>query len=147
MEGTRTVRVLILDGDRASGTDRMHDGIEVIATFEGRDALHYPDPAVGGYRLTEHSSDLALGASLDRYDAVVIGNNEWVGRSKAARIPQDMRPRTLIVWNHYVLGEEAPYRQMGFTRFGQRYSRDGECDLGVSNGFHLNTLGRTMFLC
>jgi hypothetical protein len=131
MVGTRTVRVLVLDGDRASGTDRMGDGIIVEATFEGREALYYPDPDVGGYRLTQHSLDLACVANLDQYDAVVIGNNEWVGRHKAAQIPQEMRPRTLIVWNHYTPGEEAPYRSMGFTHFGQRYPREGECNLGV----------------
>jgi hypothetical protein len=131
MEAKRIIRVLVLDGARASGTDKMFNGLEVIATFEGRNALHYPDPSVGGYRLTQHSLDLARAASPDQFDAVIIGNNEWVGRPKAKQIPPGMRSRTLIVWNHHDPTKETPYREMGFSHFGQRYSHVGECDLGV----------------
>lgn len=51
-------------------------------------------------------------------DFVMIGNNTGIGVTKAAAVAEPLRAdRALIFWNNYTLGDEEPYRELGYQHF------------------------------
>lgn len=59
-----------------------------------------------------------------QFDLVVIGNNLGAGLDKAQAIATkqpELIPKTLIVWNNHTVQDEKPYRQLGYSYFGNRY--------------------------
>jgi len=56
----------------------------------------------------------------EHVDAIIIGNNVGAGVSRAREIRPEMRDKTMIVWNDYCPGNEAPYAALGFQYFGSR---------------------------
>lgn len=53
-------------------------------------------------------------------DMVIVGNNNGAGVKRAGAIAEGMKEMTIIVWNDYEKGLEAPYHSMGFKHFGSR---------------------------
>jgi hypothetical protein len=54
------------------------------------------------------------------FDLVILGDNDGVGLLKAQAIAPKTRPRTVVVWDDYKLGDEAPYVALGFKQFMSR---------------------------
>jgi hypothetical protein len=55
-----------------------------------------------------------------RIDLIVVGNNCEVGLAWAELIAQEMRSKTIIVWNNYRRGNEILYSRIGFAHFCSR---------------------------
>jgi hypothetical protein len=53
-------------------------------------------------------------------DLIVVGNNMGAGVPKAMAIADAMKEQTIVVWNYYCKGDEAPYSAIGFKQFGSR---------------------------
>ena len=119
MPTSRAIRVLVLDAGRtrhiANAAVRL--GLSLHITSET--AADGQDPN-SGYIASKKSLQLARSAVLETFDCVFIGNNMGTGEYKAAAIPQQMRPRTFIGFNHFELGMEESYRRGGFHYFGYR---------------------------
>jgi hypothetical protein len=75
------------------------------------------------YSSSDRGIELTRAASPELWDAVVIGNNHGLGLEYAREIPDEMKSRTLIVWNVFDPGggQEQAYASLGFTNFGSRY--------------------------
>lgn len=120
------MKVLILgdeDPDLMLGQKALLElGFELEVTKETREEVFSNNVFAGGYRVSQRSGELARGATPELYDAIIVGNNEGTGRAKARELPDSVKDRTMIVWNRFVPGTEAPYAEMGFTHFGQRYT-------------------------
>ena len=110
------IRVLVLGDDSVSLPRHRFPGVDVVLTRETSEEIM----SGGRYMVSSRSLELARTATPDMYDAIIIGNNLGTGLPKAHEVPEAMRDRTMIVWNHYSPGNEHDYAKMGFTRFGQR---------------------------
>jgi hypothetical protein len=54
-------------------------------------------------------------------DIVVIGNNNGAGLYKAVCVANELRSKTIIIWNVYVPGhDEKEYQRLGYTHFASR---------------------------
>ena len=78
--------------------------------------------AVDTYKLISSEFGDWLETNASRFNIIVIGNNKGAGIQKAARIPQAIRPRTLIVWTDLPKDRESyqPYKDLGCTNFCTR---------------------------
>lgn len=118
----KTLRVLHLDGAYPAWNDRHLASVDFTIELTSETEADKMSGAGGmRYGTSPRSRELAAGATPDRYDAVIIGNNRGHGQERAKLIPVAMRDRTMIVWNAFTPGEEAPYRWLGFSHFGQRH--------------------------
>jgi hypothetical protein len=55
-----------------------------------------------------------------KVDLVIVGNNMGAGVLKAQAIAEDMKEKTIVVWNFYTLGVEQPYAAFGLKHFCSR---------------------------
>lgn len=111
----RTVKVLYLDAFTEYLPDLTPYGvnlevfeIEPVGTFD-----HY----CASPQLCETVEKLTADKQVD---IVVVGNNLGVGVTKAKAIAVNMQEMTVVVWNSYYRGQERPYADLGFRRFGSR---------------------------
>jgi hypothetical protein len=117
----RKVRILVLD-------DPSHFPVNAIAVYladanidaeftlesEWDDYSAYMPPA------PEASNHISLATAEKRFDAIVIGNNRGEGLHRAMLVDEGSRDRTIVVWNGHTKAGEAPYKRLGFSRFGSR---------------------------
>jgi hypothetical protein len=124
-----SLRVLILDSEGIPGhrlTDLLPAELPppVLTAIKNADILPISDPM--RYRASDRAKQLAQSASLETYDLVIIGNNEGEGLVLAKLLPEELRPRTLIVWFFDSRRtEQLLYRELGFNHFGSR-DKQGE---------------------
>lgn len=123
------VRVLFLGDEKVVLPKDLEEVVEL--TLETRDEV-FDDGFPGRYKVSERSLQLAHDATLKKYDVIIIGNNLGTGVRKAEALPYEVRPRTMIVWNEYVPGDERSYAAMGFKYFGNRY------DHGTRSGIDID---------
>ncbi len=109
-------RLLVLDDDvPVRAVARLKEtgiGLEIVKleldeVFDGR-----------YYRISSRGVELARQAQ--EFDAVMIGNNEGTGLNYAHVIPEQMKARTIVLWNRYEPGVEGGYAALGFTNFANR---------------------------
>lgn len=73
------------------------------------------------YSYQEAIGDMVYGAEVATYDAIVLGNNLGVGTMYAQLVADEMRIRTIVVFNNEPTDEErATYRAWGITRLIKR---------------------------
>lgn len=120
----QTPRVLILDSEGIPGhrlVDLVPKGLPQPDITAIKDADIFPPNGGMKYRASDHAKQLASSASLDTCDLVIIGNNEGEGLVLAKLLPEELRPRTLIVWffdsNRT---EQVLYMDIGYTQFRSR---------------------------
>lgn len=120
----RSTRVLVLD-TASSYLDMTSkaNGIEIAVT-----QLPYEDIwsetlnfGAGGYRASISAQNLARAAHTYHYDFVIIGNNMGKGFVLAQLIHEELKPKTLIVWNSNSSRSEIhDYERIGYTHFASR---------------------------
>ncbi|MDQ5943835.1 MAG: hypothetical protein QG675_603 [Patescibacteria group bacterium] len=123
----RTIRVLVLDTP-ASYLDRVSKeyGVQLQVTQISNediwsDTLNF---GMGGYRASVRAQNLARSAHPDDYDYVIIGNNMGQGFIFARLICEELRPKTLIVFNPSSSRSEVPdYKRLGFSHFASRHEQ------------------------
>ncbi len=111
----RIVKVLFLDDAPWFLPDLTSHGIKLEVIQEGRWGamdVYYASPEV-----CEAVKKLTAGKEVD---LVVVGNNMGAGVPKARCIADDIKEMTVVVWNSYYRGDEAPYAALGLKRFGSR---------------------------
>ena len=120
----RSTRVLVLD--TASSYLKLTSeasGIEIVVTQLPHEdiwseVLNFGN---GGYRVSTRAQALAEAATPDDYDFVIIGNNMGKGFVFVHFICEELKSKTLIVWNSNSSRSEIPdYERFGFTHFASR---------------------------
>jgi len=111
----RIVKVLFLDDAPWFLPDLTSHGVKLEVIQEGQWGTMdvYSAPA----EVCEAVKKLTAGKEVD---VVVVGNNIGAGVPKAEAIADDMKGMTIVVWNSYHKGNEAPYAALGLKRFGSR---------------------------
>lgn len=112
------MRVLFLD-DYAYLLDNLKRHCDL-------DVVQYGQSAKGTVIYPEATEDLQaeitrLTAEDPPFDLIVIGNNLGTGLGRAKAIPDDLKGRTIVIWNANSDQRERPkYERMGITHFGVR---------------------------
>lgn len=111
----KTYTVLFLDDAPWFLPDLTEHGVELKAIVEGRwgDGRVY----VASVEVCETVKKLTEGGEVD---FVVVGNNMGAGVAKARAVANGMKDKTIVVWNSYRQGDEAPYAALGLKHFGSR---------------------------
>src|SRR3989344_2701733 len=109
----KIVKVLFLDDAPWFLPDLTPHGIKLEVVQEGMWGTMnvYSAPA----KVCEAVKKLTAGKEVD---IVVVGNNMGAGVPKAKAIADGMKEMTVVVWNSYYRGNEAPYAALGSNRFG-----------------------------
>ncbi len=123
----RTIRVLVLDTpasylDRASKEYGVQLQVtQIINEDIWSDTLNF---GMGGYRASARALALAEAATADDYDYVIIGNNMGRGFAFVHHICEELKPKTLIVFNPSSSRSEIPnYERFGFYHFASRHEQ------------------------
>lgn len=124
-----TARVLVLGEAEltvsAGFTRRMRErGIVFKVTTEVGDVDRYGIcvyERVTSYHISNQAILIAATASIDEYDAVIVGNPHGTGMIRALLLPTAMRERTLIICDQMRAGTVLNLRCHGFRHFGSRY--------------------------
>lgn len=111
----KTVRVLFLDDAPWHLPDLTSQGVRLEVIQEGQwgSMNVYSAPR----QVCEAVKKLTTSKEVD---IVVVGNNLGAGVAKAKAIAEDMKEKTIVVWNSYSRGNEAHYARLGLTHFGSR---------------------------
>ena len=111
----KIVKVLFLDDAPWFLPDLTPHGIKLEVVQEGMWGTMdvYSAPA----QVCEAVKKLTAGKEVG---IVVVGSNMGAGVPKAKAIADGMKEMTIVVWNSYHRGNEAPYAALGFKRFGSR---------------------------
>lgn len=120
----RSTRVLVLDTP-ASYLDRVSKeyGIQLVVTQIPREDIWSDtvNSGLGGHRVSVRAQNLARAAHTYQHDFVIIGNNMGKGFVLAQLIHEELKPKTLIVWNTYSSRSEThDYERLGFSHFASR---------------------------
>lgn len=111
----RIVKVLFLDDAPWFLPDLTPHGVELEVVQEGTWGMMsvYSAPT----QVCEAVKKLTANKEVD---IVVVGNNMGAGVPKARAVADDMKEMTIVVWNSYYQGVEAPYDGLGLKHFGSR---------------------------
>ena len=112
-------RVLILD-DGTESFIKMHADLmpQLEAAIPGDISINM---VTGRYDCSARLRKLSLGATTEKYDLVIVGNNLGLGFTLCRMLSTELRLKTLVVWNDPP--EESAtweYAELGFRYFGTR---------------------------
>ena len=111
----RIVKVLFLDDAPWSLPDLTQHGIKLEIIQEAKFGT------LEVYNYSERIIDAIKRITTEKLvDIILVGNNLGIGVKKAMAIANDMREKTVVVWNFYAKGDEIPYASLGFKIFGSR---------------------------
>ncbi len=101
-------RVLFLDG----APNFVIEGVEIIPETKWSEDTYSAFPWV--------LKNISEFTEKNEVDIVVIGNNLGYGLSKASAVTERLRGQILVVWHTRKYEDEALYKELGITHFGER---------------------------
>jgi hypothetical protein len=111
----KTIKILCID-DTSLNSSIIENkyGIKIKVIYEV-----YDGEEINSYKVDPRICEM-IEKTGDKFDLIIIGNNLGAGIEKTKYVPDNMKEKTIIIFNFPIPQDIIPYKEMGFNYFASR---------------------------